>query len=36
LLQIRWRKTGESAEGPDFESGDWLVVMAAAEANVPD
>jgi hypothetical protein len=36
MLQLRWRKAGEPAEEPDFESDNWLEVMAAAEADVPD
>jgi len=36
LLQLRWRKGGHPTEELDFESDDWLAVMAAAEANLPD
>jgi hypothetical protein len=36
LLQLRWRKSGENGKELDIDSEDWLDVMAAAEANVPD
>jgi hypothetical protein len=36
LLQLSWRRTGESREPHDTDSDEWLDVMAAAEATVPD
>jgi hypothetical protein len=36
MLQLRWRKAGKPPEEPDFGSDNWLEVMAAAEANIPD
>jgi hypothetical protein len=35
-LQLRWRKAEKPAGEPDFRIDNWLEVMAAAEARVPN